>query len=501
MPKHPLLIILTIVFLLSVLSSFAFVPQSDFTFSPATSLALPVNAQTATYTNPFIYGIKTDHDLGALPGITGKGGGITACTGGDFGQCVLWLLDKALRLVYTIALFWAVIMLVWTGVHYISSRGEVKDIHKSLIWALWGVVVAVLSFGIVKGLELTLTGGEQVGVQVAGGPTGGSISTATTTGGPITGSTKTGSTKTGTTTTGAAVTTQVKPLISITDFIYEPNTRTFKGFYTVSPEGSTCDLSAAVYNITKSTGPKSDTIGDTPIFKLEIPDNTSSGDLMRIKFTSYDCQIDRSIFSYTIPKGVAELTPVDVNVSEISIWGSQYYNISLNDRDKDLLENILTQAGLFFAQSNFYSPPFFGYFKYTANNPNKSEVSCTIRALLRGVRVSNIPSGIQNRSLSFVAFTYPISVYLRIKPTPVETKGTTGTTGTGEDIIGQIIGEVIEGSSGGTNGPLQVTTFYPSLGLGTYERVGWRTIDITGPCRLGGLLKDPDQSLKIKGGI
>lgn len=545
------LVLATLIF--SGRGSFAAVPppaSDPGSADPGSANSAP--APASTYSNPFRFGIKAGGggQGGALPGIPQ---GVQACTQGDFGQCLLWLLDKTLRLVYTLTLFWAVIMLVWTGIKYVSSRGEVKDIHSSLVWALWGVVVAVLAFGVVKGLELTLSGGESPGGTTTGGITAGGTTTGgTTVGGP--GQRPTGvvakivfkdlqyntrlgrfvgfsdsepplmscsftvlkanvtkgetglpelvavggafsikiledaalkaetgdairltfrSTDPGcvvsqstvsftiTGTGGGLVRPPLKPQIVINDFIYDDDNRVFRGFYSVKSEEEgqlqpSCDLVATVYNVTKSLEMPPVLISgilEEPLFVLRVPAGTAPGDLMRISFKSNRCQVDRAMFSYTIPKGLTQLKPVYVKVDEIDIFGSQYYNVNLTANNKSLLENILFQLGLQFAGNLFYDPPFFGYFKYTAINQNQTEVTCTVRALVKGARVQGIGTG----SLSVVAFTYPTSVYLRVAPT-------------------------------GVGAVQRVADFTPPLSNGTYERIRWITIDTIGPCTfdLGG---------------
>lgn len=112
--------------------------------------------------NPFYFGIRTR---------TGQEGGlplIRQCflppRGGvrdrDVGTCVMWLLDKILRVIYTIALFLGIIYLIYAGILYITQPGGAAQTHKQITYGITGVVVAIIAFSLVKAIEISLTGGQ-----------------------------------------------------------------------------------------------------------------------------------------------------------------------------------------------------------------------------------------------------------------------------------------------------------------------------------------------------
>ena len=74
-------------------------------------------------------------------------------------KCVLGFLGlKVLPVVYTFSLFFTVAIITWMGYEYATSKGEVSALHKKLLWAIMGVIITVLAYGIVKALEKSLTG-------------------------------------------------------------------------------------------------------------------------------------------------------------------------------------------------------------------------------------------------------------------------------------------------------------------------------------------------------
>ena len=111
-----------------------------------------VFAQGSAQQNPFTYGVKTSAQQVWPPKVT-------SCTEGDFGQCMLFVLNKVLAIIYTLALFLAVIFLVYAGIEYITKPGEAGKTHQRLVYGITGIVVAVVAFSLVKAIELGLTGG------------------------------------------------------------------------------------------------------------------------------------------------------------------------------------------------------------------------------------------------------------------------------------------------------------------------------------------------------
>lgn len=70
-----------------------------------------------------------------------------------FRNCVATPTVKILNYIYWAALILALVMIIWSGINYITSRGKPEVIKKSsatLIWAGVGVVVAILSWFIIN---------------------------------------------------------------------------------------------------------------------------------------------------------------------------------------------------------------------------------------------------------------------------------------------------------------------------------------------------------------
>lgn len=73
-------------------------------------------------------------------------------------NCVLSFLgNKILPLIYTISLLFSVGVILWTGLEYVQSGGNVSNVHNRLIWAIVGIIVTVLAFSLVKAIELSLS--------------------------------------------------------------------------------------------------------------------------------------------------------------------------------------------------------------------------------------------------------------------------------------------------------------------------------------------------------
>jgi uncharacterized membrane protein YjfL (UPF0719 family) len=69
-------------------------------------------------------------------------------------DCFLFYLMKIFSFLYSLALVLAAIFISWTGVLYILYPEKTKEIHSRLIWGIVGVSIAILSFTIVKLIQL-----------------------------------------------------------------------------------------------------------------------------------------------------------------------------------------------------------------------------------------------------------------------------------------------------------------------------------------------------------
>ncbi len=345
------------------------------------------------YQNPFHYGIKTGSNyLGFLPTQS-------ACTGsaGGLGQCLLWLLDKTLRVVYTLALFLAVIFLIWAGIIYITKPGNAPDAHKRLYYGLTGIIVAVLAFSIVQGLELTLSG---------------------TTPPPVSG------------TGGGAGSTQAQPAqVVITDLGYNNQRSGLTGFAglngSIPANAGVCSLSASVYNVTQGTQlPVTGTIISPPggFLLLLSSLNAQPGDNLRVVFSSNNvsaCTVPESTYSYTLPSAPIAVQPTQVNIpyGGITIYGAQSYSLSgLNNNN---IISWITNLGFGYLNSSYlYDPPFYVQINYLADNPNSAPANCAVQGLISGIYVS----GLNNQNINSITqsdintFNQPVSFYLNNIP-------------------------------------------------------------------------------------
>jgi TRAP-type C4-dicarboxylate transport system permease small subunit len=84
--------------------------------------------------------------------------------GDDFFQCLTFFFDKILKIIIALALVLSAIFIAWAGILYITKGGgkDVEKIHKMILWAAVGLVVAFLAFAFVKALEIWISQPEKV---------------------------------------------------------------------------------------------------------------------------------------------------------------------------------------------------------------------------------------------------------------------------------------------------------------------------------------------------
>lgn len=86
--------------------------------------------------------------------------------GENFFACLAFFFDKILKVTLTLALVLATIFIAWAGILYITSGsgGEKgKEIHKRIVWAAIGLIVALMSYAFIKSLEIWVSRIEQSG--------------------------------------------------------------------------------------------------------------------------------------------------------------------------------------------------------------------------------------------------------------------------------------------------------------------------------------------------
>jgi magnesium-transporting ATPase (P-type) len=69
-------------------------------------------------------------------------------------DCLIYYAERFLSFLYILALMTGVIFISWAGVLYIMQPEKSKDIHWRLVFGIFGIVLAILSFTIVKIIKL-----------------------------------------------------------------------------------------------------------------------------------------------------------------------------------------------------------------------------------------------------------------------------------------------------------------------------------------------------------
>ncbi len=69
-------------------------------------------------------------------------------------ECILYYFNRFVAFSYGLALALGVFFLVWAGILYITQPEKTKDIHGKLFYGILGIVIAILSFTIVKIIDL-----------------------------------------------------------------------------------------------------------------------------------------------------------------------------------------------------------------------------------------------------------------------------------------------------------------------------------------------------------
>lgn len=225
--------------------------------------------------NPFLYGIKRarnaqERQAGFLPEITQCAKVTNGVRSYDFGTCAIWLLNKVLAVVYTIALFVGVIYLVHAGVLYITSGGNATAIHGRVFYGVVGVVVAVISFSAVKAIEYSLTQGE-AGF-VAGGSTSG--------GDPV---------------------ISGRPRVSVVGGNLTNNNSQAMLVLGVNPIDSCLGAVELTNARTGQTSSQGFGLPNQPNVTVSLPDQTQSGDRINGLLTVNEGDCEGSDFNFTIP--------------------------------------------------------------------------------------------------------------------------------------------------------------------------------------------------------
>jgi len=65
-------------------------------------------------------------------------------------NCLIYYIQKIFQFLYYLALAFGVIFLILAGISYITNPENIKETHKKVVYALVGVVLAILSLSIVR---------------------------------------------------------------------------------------------------------------------------------------------------------------------------------------------------------------------------------------------------------------------------------------------------------------------------------------------------------------
>jgi hypothetical protein len=276
------------------------------------------------------------------------------------GQCFLWLGSLVLRFVYSLALFLAVIFLIWAGILYITKPEKSSEIHSRFYLGLLGVIVAVLAFSFVSALERGLS-------------RGGFVSTG-----------------------GTDVTGGGRGKIEIDERSISLIGNTISGLARLA-SGNSCNIRSRAINMSRRglegiTGTE---------FRIEsrsyslhnffnLPNNFfSQGDEIKIIFESNNC--DLNINQYTVRVPVERTVVLDNLEGKIKIRGSQRFQINVSDLNnfRNFLQTIL-RLTFTASQIYLYQSPYYIIFDTSFNSVPNFSGECRIELFIRGAEITQI---------------------------------------------------------------------------------------------------------------
>jgi hypothetical protein len=289
------------------------------------------------------------------------------------GQCFLWLGSLVLRFVYSLALFLAVIFLIWAGILYITKPEKSSEIHSRFFLGLLGVIVAILAFSFVSALERGLS-------------RGGFVST----GGTGTGGTGMGGGSVGTTRGKIEIDERSISLIG----------NKISGLARLAsdnPSDNPCNIRSRAINMSRRdlgsvTGrefrieSRSYSLHDF----INLSNNFfSQGDEIRIIFESDNC--DLNINQYTVRVPIERTVVLDDLKGKIKIIGTQRFQINVSDFDnfRNFLRTIL-RLTLTVSQIYLYQSPYYIIFDASFKSVPNFSGECRIELFIRGAEITQI---------------------------------------------------------------------------------------------------------------
>lgn len=354
---------------------------------------------------------------------------VSACKQG-VGQCLLFLFDRALRILYTGSLVLGVIFLMWAGILYIINPEKVTDTHKRFQWGVIGIIVSIISFSIVIGLEnwvisplpkeeiaqSTLPGG--------GRPQPPEEDQFTT---PVVPLEESESIPSGIQQPeeSSQPTPVQTPAVSLPPATPRPETPSVKGFLIidtktakiqdgrfsvfVTPQNGTCSSTYVFFNKTRpELIPRrfSENIIDPQFISADISYFAKPGEEIRVVFKS-DCSLNISYLDLIYPREIV-ITPTPTLSFDLKgIRAQQYLRIELPKNLEDALEQAL---GLSTVQRNIYNPPFYLNIEYSVE-PAEQSGYCTLYGTARGTSISSL-SFDKTKATSLYIFNKDFSINL-----------------------------------------------------------------------------------------
>jgi hypothetical protein len=289
-------------------------------------------------------------------------------------QCTLWLLTLILRFFYTLALFLAVIFLIWAGILYITKPSEASNIHSRFYYGLLGVIVAVLAFSFVKALESGLSGSTLVSVNQQNQNQNQNQGQ------------------------------NQQSNRQRNNIIIDQNSIGFNnnniGFIAYT-NGGTCNLNVNVYNFrTRDIISSRNNITITnniQNFNIGIL-NIQGGDNLRLYFRSDNCNLNLSEYTVNIPR---EKVAIVLNNVNIKIYGSRTFKVNINTGDlnsflRSIFENLITGMGDYY----LYDQPFYIRFEYGFQNPPSSDGNCSLTLSFKAANAINLNINNNNQVIS-----------------------------------------------------------------------------------------------------
>jgi len=282
------------------------------------------------------------------------------------GQCLLWIGTLVLRFFYSLALFLAVIFLIWAGILYITKPDKSSEIHSRFFMGLLGAIVAILAFSFVAALERGLSRGGFVATERTG-------STEETEGG-----------------------TTIRGRIEIDERSISLTNNRISGLVRLA-SGNSCTIRTTVINNTRrDLGSIDRSISNfnsqtyTLVNFADLGSNFfSGGDELRVFFSSDNCDIN--INQYTLRAPIERIVVLSDLSGNIKLRGSQRFEVRISNLGnfRNFLQTILR---IFSSASQIYvyqSPYYIIFDTRFSSIPNFSG-ECRIELFVRGAEITQI---------------------------------------------------------------------------------------------------------------